>query len=174
MDSSAAVAADDWVVLGRIAGLWGVRGGLKIWSDTSPRAAICRYRPLYVGRDGQWRVCVPVLGREQGKGIVMQFDGIDDRDAAAPLIGCEIAVRRTQLPPAAPGEYYWTDLVGLRVETIDGIDLGRVDHLFETGSNDVVVVRGERERLIPFLRDEVIRSIDLDAGLMQVDWDPDF
>lgn len=167
-------AADSWVVLGRVAGLWGVRGGLKVWSDTQPRAAICRYRPLFLGRDGQWREVVPVLGREQGKGIVMQFDGVEDRDAAAALIGCEIAIRREQLPAPAPGEYYWTDLVGLRVETLDGIELGHVDHLFETGSNDVIVVRGERERLIPFLRGSVIQDIDLEAGRMRVDWDPDF
>lgn len=168
------LAADGWVVLGRIAGLWGVRGGLKIWSDTQPRAAICRYRPLYIGRDGQWREVETVLGREQGKGIVMQFAGIEDRDAAATLIGCELAVRRTQLPPVAPGEYYWTDLVGLHVETVDGTVLGHVDHLLETGSNDVLVVHGERERLVPFLRGSVVLDIDLEAGRMRVDWDPDF
>ena len=115
------------------------------------------------------------VGRPQGKGVVAKLAGCDDRDAAEALIGCEIAVRRDQLPETtAPGEHYWTDLVGLRVETVDGIDLGTIERLFETGSNDVMVVQGERERLIPYIWDEVVREVDLEGGRMRVAWDPDF
>jgi len=84
-------------------------------------------------------------------------------------------VPRSELPALAAGEYYWADLVGLRVETTDGQFLGQVDHLLETGANDVLVVQGEdRERLIPFVMEQVIKQIDLNTGRIQVDWDPTF
>ena len=78
------------------------------------------------------------------------------------------------MPPLAPGEYYWADLEGLRVVTLDGVELGTVDHLFATGANDVLVVHGARERLLPFVRGTVVVEIDLDARLLRVDWDPEF
>jgi len=90
------------------------------------------------------------------------------------LVGQAIAVRRDQLPPPRAGEFYWADLEGLAVETEQGTRLGRVDHLFATAANDVLVVRGERERLIPFLWGAVIKDVEFDRGLILVDWDPDF
>ena len=87
---------------------------------------------------------------------------------------CEIAVPREQLPELAENEYYWSDLQGLTVVNLDGIELGEVSHLFETGANPVVVVKGERERLIPYIWGQAIRDVDLQAGRMIVDWDPDF
>jgi 16S rRNA processing protein RimM len=89
-------------------------------------------------------------------------------------MGYEIGIRRDQLPVAQPGEYYWSDLQGLNVVTVDGHPLGRVDHLMETGANDVLVVQGERERLIPFVLDQVVVDVDLDKGEIRVDWDKDF
>jgi len=83
-------------------------------------------------------------------------------------------VPRSALPAAGEDEYYWSDLEGLRVETLEGVDLGTVDHLIETGANDVLIVRGDRERLIPFLRPSVVREIDLVAARIRVAWDPDF
>jgi len=167
--------ADDsrWVVLGRVSGLFGVRGWVKVFSDTAPRENILGYPRWYLQRDGDWRSYDLLDGRRQGKAVVARLEGCDDRDQAAELIGADIAIRRDQLPPVRAGEYYWTDLQDLRVETLDGIDLGKVDHLFETGANDVLVVNGDRQRLIPFI-DGVIGEIDLDAGRIQVDWDPDF
>jgi 16S rRNA processing protein RimM len=86
----------------------------------------------------------------------------------------EIAVRRDQLPPATADEFYWTDLEGLRVETESGETLGLVHHLFSTGANDVLVVRGSRERLVPFLWGTVVDDVDFEQGLIRVRWDPDF
>lgn len=83
-------------------------------------------------------------------------------------------MRRDQLPALSAGEYYWTDLQGLRVLTVDGVELGTVDHLFATGANDVLVVKGERQRLIPFVKNQVVREIELEQGLVRVDWDADF
>lgn len=162
-----------WVILGRVTGLFGVRGWVKVFSETVPRTNILDYPVWYLKRSGGWREYGLEEGHPQGKGIVARLAGCDDRDQAALLTGSEIAVPREQLPQAGEDEYYWTDLEGLRVSNLQGADLGRVDHLFETGSNDVMVVRGDRQRLIPFIG-SVVRRVDLDEGSIVVDWDPEF
>jgi 16S rRNA processing protein RimM len=163
---------EKWVVLGRIAGVYGVKGWVKVVSETDPPANILGYAPWRLSQgDRQWEV--ELEGRPHGKGVIAHLRGCDDRDQAARLVGATIAVDRERLPPAAEGEYYWTDLEGLRVRNLQGIELGCVDHLFETGANDVMVVRGERERLLPFI-DSVILRVDLPGGLISVDWDADF
>ena len=162
-----------FVTLGRVSGAHGIQGWVRVHSDTSPRENIVEYSPWYLGPE---RTSAKVkAGRRQGKAVVAKLAGCNDRDAAEALIGAEIAVRRDQLPAtSAPGEFYWADLVGLRVETLDGVELGHIEQLFETGSNDVIVVQGERERLVPYIWKQVVREVDLDAGLMRVDWDPTF
>jgi 16S rRNA processing protein RimM len=160
------------LVLGRITGLFGVRGWVKVFSETEPREGILRYSPWLIGDSP--RPLRVLEGRVHGKGVVARLDGCDDRDQAAALVNLEIAVTRERLPPPRPDEFYWVDLEGLAVETLEGVRLGLVSHLFATGSNDVLVVIGDRERLLPFVWDEVIRSVDFDRRLIQVDWDPDF
>ncbi len=116
-----------------------------------------------------------VGGQRQGKLVVAALEGVADRDAAAALIGWDILIDKEQLPVPEQGEYYWADLVGLRVETEQGEALGIVDHLMETGANDVLVVKdGKKERLIPFLQQQTVLNVDIENGLMIVDWDPDF
>jgi len=160
------------IVLGRICGLFGVRGWLKIHSETEPRDGILRYSPWMVGESGAPKRVLE--GRLHGKGVVARIEGCDDRDQAALLVDQEIAVTRDRLPPPRPDEFYWIDLEGLEVVTLAGQPLGTVSHLFATGANDVLVVVGERERLIPFSWDQAIRLVDFDRRLIQVDWDPDF
>ncbi len=160
------------VVLGHIAGVYGVRGWVKIFSETAPREGILRYSPWLIGDSDQPRKVLE--GRVHGKGVVARLEGCDDRDQAAALVDQEIAVGRDRLPPARPDEFYWIDLEGLSVVTLEGAQLGQVSHLFSTGANDVLVVVGERERLLPFAWDSVIRSVDFEQRLIQVDWDPDF
>ncbi len=162
------------VVVGEVSGVFGVRGWVRVYSHTDPRGNILRLSPWYLGRGGDWTAFRVVEGRRHAKGIVAQLEGCGDRDGAAALVGRQIAVDRAQLPPPAEDEFYWTDLEGLRVLNLEGIDLGVVDHLFSTGANDVLVVQGERERLIPFVWDEVIREVAFDSREMRVDWDADF
>ena len=166
----------DWVVLGRVSGLYGIRGWVKVFSYTEPRHGICEYNPLYLKVKGDWQRYEVSAGKAHGKSVIISFAGIEDRTVAAALTGCDIAVRREQLPELEPGEFYWADLQGLRVITLEEVELGTVAYLFTTGANDVVVVEAadKREYLIPFLRDEVIVEIDLVQSLMRVDWDPDF
>jgi 16S rRNA processing protein RimM len=164
----------DHVILGRVTGLFGVRGWVKVFSYTEPRENIVGYKHWQIGQGGAWKQVKVLAGRRQGRGVVAQLEGFEDRDQAQALIGAEIAVARTALPPAAKDEYYWVDLTGCEVVTVEGRNLGRVDHLLETGANDVLVVKGERERLVPFIRDDVIKTVDLGARRITVDWDPEF
>jgi 16S rRNA processing protein RimM len=162
------------VVLGRIAAPFGIKGWVKLQSWTEPREKIIEYRPWLLEVNGAWREWRVTEGRLHSKSVIARLEGLADRDQAAALTGASIAVRREQLPALGPNEYYWTDLVGLEVRLADGRVLGRVSGLMATGSNDVLMVKGERERLIPFIRGQVVKQVDLDAGLIQVDWDPDF
>ncbi|HET7649455.1 MAG TPA: ribosome maturation factor RimM [Gammaproteobacteria bacterium] len=162
------------VVIGKVTGLYGVKGWVKLMSWTDPREAIADFPVWQLKLDGEWREWDVAECRPHGKTIIARLQGMTDRDQAARLIGAEIAVQRDQLPSLKPGEYYWADLIGMTVQLADGRALGEVEAMMETGANDVLVVQGDRQRLIPFIRDQVVREVDLDKGLIQVDWDPDF
>lgn len=164
-----------FVTLGRISGVHGIQGWVRVHSDTSPRENIVNYSPWHLIREGRRESRKVNAGRRQGKAVVAKLEGCNDRDAAEELVGALISIPRSALPDTTvPGEYYWADLVGLRVETVDGVELGRIEQLFETGSNDVIVVQGDKERLVPYIWEQVVREVDLEAGVMRVDWDPEF
>ena len=161
------------VVLGRISGLFGVRGWVKVYSYTEPREAVLNYdRWLLSVKDG-WQEAKVAEGQRHGKTVIVRIDGYDDRDEAASLIGTEIGVPRDEMPETGGDRYYWSDLEGLRVIHQDGTELGKVDHLLETGAHDVMVVKGEQERLIPFVMNKVIINVDIDEGRIDVDWEWD-
>jgi 16S rRNA processing protein RimM len=147
---------------------------VRVFSYTEPRENIVHYQPWYLRCDGEWQPRRVVEGRRHGKGVVACLEGCTDRDRALALMNCEIGVRHEQLPATAPGEYYWNDLLGLEVVNLQQESLGRVDHLLETGANDVLVVAGEHERLIPFVLDRVVKQVDLETGVILVDWDADY
>ena len=162
------------ILLGRVLGAFGVRGELKLHSFTDPVSTALKYQPWLMIQHGQEREVLGVRGRETAKGMVITLPGIDDRDAADALAGTEIWVPRSRLPKPKPGEHYWVDLEGLAVANSEGIDLGVVSYLFETGANDVMVVAGERERLIPYIPGQFILEVDFEGGRVLVDWDADF
>lgn len=183
------------ILFGRVSGALGLKGDVKIESFSEPRHAIFRYQPWTLKRSdrsppslaqvdadfarslmtqGQAEI-QGIKGRETGKNIVARFPGVDDRNMAEAIVGLEIYVARSQLPPPADDEFYWVDLEGMQVVTADGIDLGLVSHLFATGANDVLVVRDDsRERLIPFVRPQFVTAIDFATQQITVDWDPEF
>ena len=165
---------DELISVGKVSGIFGVRGWIKVYSYTEVRENILTYSPWTLTKDKESKEVKVVDGRRHGKTIVARLQGLDDRDDAAALNGWEILIHSDQLPKARKGEYYWADLIGLHVKTVDGVDFGIVEQMLETGANDVVVVSGERERLIPFLQEQTIVDIDLQAGEMLVDWDPEF
>lgn len=167
-------------VVGRITSVFGVKGWVKVYSYTDPIEGILEYRNWHVSQGGKQVGLEVAEGRRHGPGIVVRLKGVDDRELARAYCGLDIRVPTESLPELPEGEYYWHQLEGLTVTTPQGDIVGVVNHLMETGSNDVVVVRptpqsiDNRERLIPYLPDKVIQKIDLAAGTIVADWDLEF
>lgn len=160
------------IVVGRLGGVYGLKGWMKVVSETAPHTSILGYTPWLIGPEFNPRQVAE--HKPHGKGMIVRLDGCADRDTAARLAGQEIAVTRAQLPPPHADEFYWCDLEGLAVVTTEGVAFGLVHHLFSTGVNDVLVVKGERERLLPFAWGTVVKDVDFARGRIEVDWDPDF
>ena len=169
-----AVGLEERVILGRIRGAHGVRGLLRVQPFTENRDTLLGFDDWMLGAEGEWRDVKLVSGHAHGSELLVKMAGVGDRDEAQQLRGSEIAVWRSQLPVLDEEEFYWSDLQGLKVITRDGFELGVVERVFATGANDVLVVSGERERLIPFLPGDVVMQVDLQAARIEVDWDPEF
>ena len=178
-----------FITVGKIGAPYGIRGWVKVQSFTEPVENLLDYDPWYLeSRSTDSKGSVPRTSPESvtwieaplleakihAKGIIARFEGCDDRDAALKMGKQDIAIRRDQLPEPEKGEYYWIDLEGLEVKTLENVSLGTVDHIEATGANDVLVVTGERERLIPYVMDHIVHEVNIEAGFIRVDWDPDF
>lgn len=174
--------ASGYLTVGKITGCYGIKGWVRIHSYTEPMENFLGFgKWLLKRRDGM----VPVVfdsGKRHGKGLVVHIDGVDDRTAAEAFKGLEVSVEAASLPQLDDGEFYWHQLEGLQVWCRDGDEsvlLGEVDHLLDTGANDVLVLKpcegsiDDRERLIPYLVDDVVTRVDTEAGVMEVDWFPD-
>ncbi len=159
--------------MGRLSAPYGVHGWLKVQPFTEATDGLLAYERWWIGPQLGWRQFELMGGRVQGPELVVQLKGIEDRDQAAALRGWQVAVPRSDLPPPAQGEYYWSDLIGLTVVNLQGDLLGRVEEVFATGANHVLVVRGERERLIPFV-ESVLVAVELQQSRVVVDWGVDY
>jgi 16S rRNA processing protein RimM len=172
-EAEAGAAADRWVVLGKIGGAFGVQGWVRITSYTDPPDNILDYERWHVRRAGQWQQIEVEEGRMTAKGVQAKLAGIDSPEAARLQVGMEIAVLRSELPPTAPGEFYWSDLEGLDAFTPSGELLGRIDHFRSTPGGDLVIVRGAREHWIPFVKERIVK-VELDARRVVLDWGLDW
>ncbi|MCC7122044.1 MAG: ribosome maturation factor RimM [Gammaproteobacteria bacterium] len=161
------------VLLGSVKAVFGTRGWIKIHSETRPRDGIFDYPRWLIGTRDDWDDYLVAEWREQGTHLIAKLDGIDDRTGAEGLVGKRIAIAAAALPAPPAGSYYWRDLIGLRVVNRDGEQLGVVDRLVETGSSDVLCVRGARETLIPFVHGVYIERVDSVSGVITVDWPTD-
>lgn len=162
------------ILVGKVAGAHGVRGWIKVFPFTETRQGILKFRDWVISKHDQNSPLKLITGKVHGKFVVAQLEGIESREYVEGLKGSQVLVERSQFSEPGKDEYYWTDLIGLKVFADSGDELGTVENLMETGANDVLVVKGERERLIPFLLERVVKKVDLDAGTLVVDWDPDF
>lgn len=160
------------VQIGHISGVHGIKGWVRLHSLTEPRESIFEYQPWLLGESRE-EVGIQ-QGKKSGKHLIALLENVDNRDQAENLVGLAVAVYRDQFPELPGTEFYWMDLVGLSVQTTDGRDLGTIERMLATGANDVMVVQGERERLIPFVRGQYVKSVNLEDGILVVDWDPDF
>jgi len=157
------------VILGKFGKPHGVRGWLTIISYTDPTNAIVEYNPWQINHLGQWRELNPDLYRDTAKGVIVHLPGCDDRDHAKNYTHAEIAVFREQLPDLDDA-FYWTDLVGMTVKHIDGTLLGQIKEMLATGAHDIMIVEGEQRHLIPWVMDEFIIKVDMDAREILVNW----
>jgi 16S rRNA processing protein RimM len=163
------------VVVGKVGAPHGVKGWVHVHSFTVPTDNILNYEHWHLSVRENWKSIQLLEIRPQGNHFVALFQGYEDRDKAASLTNAQIGVKREQLPVLEKGGYYWADLIGLTVITETGETLGVIEQLFETGSNDVIVVKGEaREHLIPYIPEDYILDINLDSRVMRVSWDPEF
>jgi 16S rRNA processing protein RimM len=178
------------VILGRITGVYGVKGWVKVFSYTDPMEAIVDYSPWLIRAENRknaaWTKVKLKAGKRHAKTVVAKLENCNDRDAAMAYIGTEIAIEEQQLEELTEqDEYYWRDLIGLRVINQQNVELGVVKSLMETGANDVLVVVSEIhtedgakkktiERLIPWTMNNAIIAVDLEQKVIEVDWDPDY
>lgn len=172
-------AAEEMIVLGKIVSVHGIRGEVKVYSFTDPLDNLLDYRRWTLKRGTEVRQAELVSGRVQGNVLVAKLKGLDDREVARTYADFEILVPRSELPELDDGEFYWSQLEGLKVIDLNGQLFGILDHMLETGANDVMVVKpcagslDDRERLLPYT-DQCVQSVDLEAGEIRVDWDADF
>ena len=159
------------IMMGRVAGIYGVRGWLKVMSYTKPRENILNYAPWQLKIKDSWREVFLLERKIHNKGLVVAFKGVADRDSAREFVGADIAVMRTQLQELPKGEYYQVDLLDMQVINQDRKNLGRVTKILETGANDVLVIEGEGRHLIPLVLPTYVREIDQEAGVIKVDWE---
>ena len=160
-------------MMGRIAAPHGVKGWVKVQPLTAETRSLLDYRTWWIGDEGGWQEHALLSGRAQGHTLLARIEGCDDRETAALLRGRAVAVPRGALPATLAQEYYWADLIGLRVVNAVEQEFGRVTAVVQTGANDVLVVEDGRERLIPFIA-PVIREVDTVAGVIRVEWEADY
>ncbi len=171
------------VNVGRITAVFGIKGWVKVHSYTEPQDNLFEYQPWFIKTKHGVKQIEIDEARPHGDAYVAHIIGVDDRDLAATYTAADIAVERDLLPELEEGEFYWNQLEGLVVfSSFNGAPerLGVVSKILETGANDVLVVVGDaqsidqRERLIPYVPEQFVLSVDLDKGEILVDWDPEF
>jgi len=170
---------DKNTVMGKVTSVYGVKGWVKVFSYSQPKENICQHKVWRLDQSGEQREVNVKTCKVHGNGFVAKFDGCNDRESAKRFCGSLVTISRDKLPLLEEGEFYWYQLQELYVYAGDDL-LGKVSHLMETGSNDVLVVKkckgsiDGKERLIPYLPGQVVKSVDLEDAKIIVDWDPDF
>ncbi len=175
------MSKEEQITLGKVGAVYGIKGWLKIHSFTDETDAILDYFPWSLKLGNKTQTVEITDWRKHNKGLIVKVAGIDDRDDAQALVGSEILTSEAALPELPQGDFYWRDLIGMSVVTNKGYDLGVVSDMMETGANDVLVVKAnlndgfsKKERLIPYLFEQVIESVSLENKQICVDWDPGF
>ena len=159
--------------MARITGPFGVKGWVKLQPLTEAPGSLVDYAAWWIDGPGGWKRCEVERAQVQGGMVAAKLKGCDDRDEAMHYRGREVAISRAEFPEPGENEFYWADLIGLKVVNVKGEDLGTVSRVLETGANDVLVVDGERERLIPFV-EQVVQQVDLAGRVIRVDWGSDY
>ncbi|MCP4985564.1 MAG: ribosome maturation factor RimM [Colwellia sp.] len=175
------MSKEEQIILGKVGAVYGIKGWLKIHSFTDETEAILDYFPWSLKLGNKTQTVEITDWRKHNKGLIVKVAGIDDRDDAQALVGSEVLTNEAALPELSQDDFYWRDLIGMSVVTNKGYDLGVVSDMMETGANDVLVVKAnlndgfsKKERLIPYLFEQVVESVSLENKQICVDWDPGF
>jgi 16S rRNA processing protein RimM len=161
------------VVMGRVRAPHGIKGWIKVQPFTQQIEGLLDFERWWLGRNGQWQHYQVAEAAVHGATVIARLEGCESREAAAGLKGAEVAIPRSELPAAGANEYYWDDLIGANVVNRVGAALGQVTGLLETGANPVLVLKADRERLIPFIAGVVV-EVDVAGRRIVVDWELDY
>lgn len=167
-------------VMGKITSVYGVKGWVKVFSYTQPKENLLKYKVWDLRKNGRDQQVKVLQCKVHGNGMVAHLEGYSDRERSKELADSLIMLDVEALPELDSGEFYWHQLEGLKVLTANGVLLGKVSHLMETGANDVLVIKkcagslDAKERLVPYLPEQVVKSVDLESGQLVIDWDPEF
>ncbi len=163
----------EWVVMGRVAAPFGIKGWVKVQTFSDDPGTLMDFESWRIGRGAEHRHYTVEACQDHSNTLVAKLEGVDDRDTAFALRGQEISVARSALAPPEENEFYWSDLIGLTAINREGVELGKVDSLMETGAQDVLVIKGKRDHLIPFLA-QFVGKVDVASGRIEVDWGEDY
>ena len=163
---------DKKIYLGKITGVHGIKGWLKIQSFSSPPENILNYPSWIINNQGEEDFYSIEQGRKQNNKIVVKLENIDDRNTAESLINSKIQILRSDLPKLSNENYYWSDLVGLSVLSSEEKVIGKIESLIETGANDVMVIITLKDEriLIPFVMHEIIKEVNVELNYIKIDW----
>lgn len=162
------------VVVGSIGAPYGVKGWLKINSYTQPKKNIFSYKHWLLQFSQRWQAIEVHDHFIRQNMLAIKIEACSTREQAKNYTHAKIGVYRAYFPKLEENEYYWSDLEGLTVVNQQGIILGNVKYLFETGSNDVMVVQGNKEYFIPYIPGTYVLAVKLSKNQIEVNWDPDF
>ena len=165
---------ENWIVIARFGRPHGVKGFVTVHSFTEPRDNVLKYANWHAFINNKWQPMKLLRAEVQNKSIIVQIEGYPERESVAFLTNIEIAIQRGQLATLEPGEYYWHQLIGMKVINQQGEPFGNVTEIIPTGANDVLVVEGNKRHLIPYLLGQFILDIDSKQQIITVDWDMDF
>jgi 16S rRNA processing protein RimM len=166
---------DEFVIVGKFGASYGVKGWIKVFSDTDPKDAILDYEPWFIETNsGQWEEIKISEARFHSKCVIAHIEGCNAKEETPAYTNKLMAVKQSQLAKLDNDQFYWSELKDMQVMNTEDIVLGKVDHLFEAGANDILVVKGERKHLIPFIWKEFIKSVDRETKTIIVDWDSEF
>ncbi|MFP4573218.1 MAG: ribosome maturation factor RimM [Desulfobacterales bacterium] len=158
------------LLIGKIVAAHGIKGEVKVYSYVDQQALLNPGGSILIEPSGKTASAYTIVSsRVVKKAVCIGFESVNDRSQAEALIGSRLFVPRSVLPKPEPDSWYWCDLIGMDVYDMDEGFIGRVAAMIETGANDVFVVRdNETERLVPAI-EQVVRSIDTDAGRILVE-----
>ncbi len=166
--------ADQHLIVGRVLDAFGVKGQIKVRAFTDPPQNLLSYENWILSTaDSAERSFTVTAGKVQKNNVIVSLQDVSTRDEALALKGADVRVPYSLLPELPPGEYYWCELLELKVTDVDGTEYGVVKDIIETGANDVLVVNGDKTHLIPYIN-QVILEVDLEQGTMRVDWFEEF